>query len=687
MHFAAQSLQASLKPMAAYFSASVESFVRTSIEEVAARLHTMYAADGFASQYTSQTESWNETIPKLQQELSTLLQTCPASADWSVLLEYPLYRLRRRIDVLLLTPAAIVVVELKVGESVYRSGDRRQVEEYALDLRDFHSASSAVSLVPILWCTEARTTPYAQTISTIGVTEVICVGSTGLGNLLEKIGTTTSTARYEIREWKSGQYRPVPTVVDAATTLFAGHGVREIAQADASNLDASANRIVEIIQETKRSSGRSLIFLAGVPGSGKTLAGLQVVHSAIETGIEDQGDIVYLSGNTPLVVVLREALARDEAGRRKSRGEKPGLAEARNSVRTRIQHIIDFLREYLTNDDGSAPHEHVIVFDEAQRAWNEDYGRKKFGRPSSEPRLLLEIMARHSDWCSIVALIGGGQEINAGENGIAEWGKALRELPPSDLAKWRVYGPPNFLIGSGATAHLGAGNLSEVEDIVIDSELELTVPLRSYRSPSVSQWVSLVLDGNASEATVLAQELGDYPILVTRSADLARKWLKNHSRGERRFGLVASSGARRLRAEGLGVTLNATDGSAIAQWYLNERGDVRSSFALEVPANEYTTQGLELDFVGLCWGGDLIWSGQTWEHRQFRGNSWATVNGDRQRFITNSYRVLMTRGREGLVIWVPTGTAEDPTRKPRYFDDTADFLLSCGARQMSETNA
>ena len=337
-----------------------------------------------------------------------MLRMSPNTADWLVLLEYPLYRLRRRIDVLILSPTAIVVVELKVGESSFRSADRRQVEEYALDLRDFHAASSGLSLVPVLWCTDANTTFSSPSVNAGDVAEVCFVGKFGLAGFLGQISNIVPAAHFEIREWESGQYRPVPTVVDAATTLFAGHGVREITQADATNLDTSANRVVEIIQETKRNGSRSLVFLTGVPGSGKTLAGLQVVHSAVESGVEDKGDIVYLSGNTPLVVVLREALARDVAGRRKARGERPGLAEARNSVRTRIQHIIDFLREYLTNDDGSSPHEHVIVFDEAQRAWDEDYGRKKFGRPSSEPSLLLDIMGRHPDWCSIVALVGGG---------------------------------------------------------------------------------------------------------------------------------------------------------------------------------------------------------------------------------------------------------------------------------------
>lgn len=670
--------------MTSYYSSSLKDFVRTPAECVSAELHTKYAADGFLSQYASQTEAWNLTIPKLQSELSELLELQSDVGEWAVLLEYPLYRLRRRIDVVILAPAAILVVELKVGESKFLSVDRRQVEEYALDLRDFHGASSDVSLIPVLWSTEAEIEEYAPKVNIGTVADVQCIGRTGFRGFLESISTAIPSRKYEIQEWESAPYRPIPTVVDAATTLFAGHDVREIAQADATNLNETAKRVVDIIEDTKRKRYRSLVFIAGVPGSGKTLAGLEVVHSAVETGVEDKGDIIYLSGNTPLVTVLREALARDEAKRRKARGEKPALAEARNSVRARIQHIIDFLREYLTNDTGLAPHEHVIVFDEAQRAWDEDYGRKKFGRPSSEPKLLLDIMGRHQDWCSIVALVGGGQEINVGENGIAEWGKALRALSPAELANWKIYGPPDFLAGSDVTANLGVGSLSGVDEVVVEPDLELNVPLRSFRSPALSRWVSLVLDGKVAEARELAAGIGDYPIVVTRSIDFARKWLKKRVRGERRFGLVASSGARRLRAEGFGLTLNATDGSSIAQWYLNERGDVRSSFALEVPANEYTAQGLELDFVGLCWGGDLVWNGNSWLHRQFRGNSWAKVSAGRQRFITNSYRVLMTRGREGLVIWVPNGSSEDPSRDPQLYNSTAEALIKFGAVELPD---
>lgn len=150
----------------------------------------------------------------------------------------------------------------------------------------------------------------------------------------------------------------------------------------------------------------------------------------------------------------------------------------------------------------------------------------------------------------------------------------------------------------------------------------------------------------------------------------------------RRYGLLASSGARRLRADGIGTLLHATAGAEIAHWYLNEPGDIRSSFALEVPANEYTCQGLELDFTCLCWGGDLLWdeSQMAWQHSRLSGNRWQKQRTSvAQQFSENSYRVLLTRGREGMVLWIPNGDATDHTRAPGPLDATAHFLLQCGA--------
>lgn len=210
-----------------------------------------------------------------------------------------------------------------------------------------------------------------------------------------------------------------------------------------------------------------------------------------------------------------------------------------------------------------------------------------------------------------------------------------------------------------------------------------TVPQRSYRSPRLSRRVDSVLAGDMVAARTAARELSEYPVVITRSLARAKSWLKQYGRGERRYGLVASSGARRLRADGVGIALDASAGNEIAHWYLNPHGDIRSSYALEVPANEYTCQGLELDFVCVCWGGDLLWSDAShgWAFSRLSGTAWQRVrkSGD-QRFLLNSYRVLLTRAREGMVLWVPHGEQSDHTRSPGPLNATADYLKQCGAR-------
>ncbi len=667
--------------MPAYVDLSIHDLLETRDEELLGQLHRAYAGDGFVSQYTSQTLAWDASVPLLKTGLAYVVGRLPAAYAWRVLLELPLYRLRRRVDLIVASQQALAVIELKVGENAFDSTDRQQVEEYALDLRDFHESSHGVPIIAALWCTEAETQRKYLPQMAPGVAEpVVEIGRGQFGQFLVEFGQAAAAPPSVVKEdWGQGAYRPVPSVIEAATSLFAGHGVEENAQADAVNLDDAAESIVSLIKRSQGEGLRSLIFLTGVPGSGKTLAGLQVVHRTVEARDRSTGDVVYLSGNTPLVTVLREALTEDEYTRKRRSGENTRKGEVRSSVRARIQHIMDFLKEYISDTDERPPHERAIVFDEAQRAWDASYGRQKFGRSASEPSLLLDIMSRHEDWSVIIGLIGGGQEINSGENGMAEWGDALRALPPSRRSEWSIFGPSGMSQGDQATAFLGLGDVPGVTVHEVD-DLTLTVPLRSYRSPLVADWVAAVLDARAEDALSLMERVGEFPIVLTRESGAAMAWLRKQGRGERRYGMVASSYASRLRAEGLGVSLNATDGRDIAYWYLAPRSDVRSSYALEVLANEYTCQGLELDFVGLCWGGDLSIGNGSWVTRRFSGTSWNAARGDRRRFILNSYRVLLTRAREGLVLWIPRGDLSDPTRDPETYDRTADFLVECGAR-------
>lgn len=670
--------------MSAYARYSLREFIALDPRLLVGQLEVAYASDGYASQLKQQTLAWGELVPTLQADLRGLLNRRPDVADWGVLLEYPLYRVGRRVDLIVVTGCAVLVVELKVGEKQFRAADRRQAEEYALDLHDFHAESARRVLYPILWCTAAANNPPSPPHAGLAPGQVAPVSEVGAEGLAPFMYELPASTAWEVGadKWDGSPYRPVPNVIQAATRIFAGHDVRAIAQADASNLNETANRVIEILKEAKAAGRYAVIFVTGVPGSGKTLAGLQIAHDAVATGAEAQGDIIYLSGNMPLVTVLREALARDEASREKSKGNRVALGDLRQRLRARIQHLNDFLKESYKHSADRPPHEHAIIFDEAQRAWDEEQGKKKFDRAASEPALILEVMSRHPDWCACICLIGGGQEINSGEHGIRGWGDALRQVDSEAAMRWMVYGPPDIIEGGASSGGLLLGSMPDGVRVTSDRALALTVPLRSYRTPLLAEWVDAVIEGDAAKARSLNERMGAYPILLTRNLNALRRGLRELSRGERRFGLLASSGARRLRAEGVGVILHANDRDAIAHWYLNPRDDVRSSYALEVPANEYTSQGLELDFVGLCWDGDFTRDaqGRAWVCRRFGGNKWQTVaQPDGQRFIKNSYRVLLTRSREGIIIWVPEGSDEDATRNPALYDQTADFMLACGA--------
>lgn len=668
--------------MPAYYRATIAEFLQADPINVLGTLQRAYAADGFASQYSKQTLAWTTVIPLFQAQFQALIALHSSALTWTVILEYPLYRLRKRIDAVILSDGHILVIECKVGEKDFRSTDRRQVEEYALDLRDFHGASRHHRIIPILWCTEATEFPrdYSHyTSSCEQVTPIQYAGKEGLGRQLMVHGSTTTSPPLVAEAWDYSAYRPVPGIIEAATSIFAGHDVRAIANKDADNLDVASTRLIALVQEAKQKGRRYMLFLSGVPGAGKTLAGLHVVHSAISAGVEPEGDIVYLSGNTPLVVVLREALTLDEYERNQAQRT---LAEIRHDVKARIQHINDFLQQGIRSGVNTPPHEHVIVFDEAQRAWDEKQGLEKFQRTASEPDLIVELMERHEDWCVCICLVGGGQEINSGEKGVLGWGDALRKLHPDRQKQWSVFAPPHVLHGGVSAGTFTLGQLPSSIKTYDEPNLQLSVPLRSYRSPKLSQWVNEMLSGAAYAARRTAEELGAYPIFVTRSLPLAKRWLQEQTTGQRRYGLLASSEARRLRADGIGTMLHATSGTEIAHWYLQGRGDIRSSFALEVPANEYTCQGLELDFACLCWGGDMLWSNaeRAWKYSSLSGNKWKQQRQPtRQQFLQNTYRVLLTRAREGLLIWVPEGDATDHTRAPQPLNETAQFLLNCGA--------
>ena len=440
------------------------------------------------------------------------------------------------------------------------------------------------------------------------------------------------------------------------------------------NLKETATEVMTAVKEAKRSKKKSLIFITGVPGSGKTLAGLEIATSSRRENHSDN-EGVFLTGNGPLADVLREALSRDEV-ERKNISKKDAMRKAK----TFIQNIHHFRDEYLENK--VPPHEKVVVYDEAQRAWDQKAASRFMiqkrgitGFNQSEPEFLLSVMARHVDWCVIICLIGNGQEINSGEAGVTEWVKAAE----SSNENWTIYFSGQlYEYEQGGTSSL----FQNMEPSFINecSAFHLATSIRSFRSERLSEYISNILEGDVQQAKIISGELGNYPLHISRNLSLVKDWLKNISRGSERYGLVSSSNAHRLKPYGLNMKSKADP----VHWFLANKEDIRSSYFLEDAASEFEIQGLELDWVGLCWDANLRWNGHSWDLYLFKGTKWQKVTQpERKLFLKNSYRVLMTRARQGMVIFVPEGDKEDKTRNPEFYDPIYKYLLSCGFKELS----
>lgn len=398
----------------------------------------------------------------------------------------------------------------------------------------------------------------------------------------------------------------------------------------------------------------------------KTLAGLNLATARQRAHSDEHA--VFLSGNGPLVDVLREALALDALAKAREAGQSTSKVQEDRRAAAFIQNIHHFRDDALASR--SAPIEKVAVFDEAQRAWDVQQTSKfmqqkkgQIGFSMSEPEFLLSVMDRHEDWCAIICLVGGGQEINTGEAGIEEWLRALERSFPH----WQAHVPVTLT------------HTCQIQNEVTAPALHLATSIRSFRAERLSDFVGYVIAGETEAARRAAQELNSYPLYITRDLEAARTWLRSKRRGQERMGLLASSNAARLKPHGIFVKAKIEP----AKWFLAHSEDVRSSDALEDAATEFDVQGLELDWGCLCWDANYRRGADGWEALQFKGTRWQAVNDEaRKSYIANSYRVLLTRARQGLVLFVPEGSIEDGTRPPDQYESIYRYLLECGFRDL-----
>lgn len=653
-----------------YYSNSIALFIKSDVDEILGKLTRN--SDFDLGQ--NQRDAWIEEINILQKVL--------VSYSGSIYFEYSIPRMGKRIDVVLIIGSAIFILEFKVGDKEFSTSAVDQVWDYALDLKNFHSSSHDHFIAPILIATNAKniTPVISLTPQSDKVLFPIKSNTEKLKDVIDNTLALLDGTPINIIEWEKGRYCPTPTIVEAAMALYRGHSVENISRSDAGaiNLTQTSEVVSEIIKSSRDKSQKSICFVTGVPGAGKTLVGLNIANK--HTNKDSDLYSVFLSGNGPLVAILREALTRDKVAHEKEKGTKMTKGEAMRGVKSFIQNVHNFRDDCLK--DEKPPIEHVALFDEAQRAWNleqtANFMQRKKGRPDfnqSEPEFLISCLDRHPDWAVVVCLVGGGQEINTGEAGISEWIECLNRSFPD----WNIY------VSSRLTdSEYGAGKILDQikthKNVFTKDELHLSVSMRSFRAEHVSLLIKQILDMDVKEAQkTLTQVKSKYPIVITRDISKAKEWLKKQARGSERYGMVVSSQAERLKPHAIFVKSPMDP----IHWFLDGKEDVRSSYYLEDVATEFDIQGLELDWSCVLWDADFRHTKNAWDYRSFVGSKWNYIKKiERQMYLKNAYRVLLTRARQGMVIVIPPGDSLDPTRNPDFYDPIFDYLQSIGFEEI-----
>ncbi len=544
----------------------------------------------------------------------------------------------RRPDVIVLERGCVAVLELKGALHPSRAS-LDQAFGYARDLRAYHAACAGRAVTPVLLVRGGG----AEAIERDGVH---VVGPAGLDTLLERLSASGESVISAQEFLALDAYAPLPTIVQAARELFHRRELPMIKRARAAT-DLALQYISAIARKAAQQRTRHLVLLSGVPGSGKTLVGLQLVHAH---WLDDlavprangrlASPAVYLSGNGPLVQVLQDA-----------------LKDAGGAGRTFVQAIKDYVRQH-TRPGAPVPPEHLIVFDEAQRAHDAERVAHVHGGAvgMSEPEHLIEFCDRIPGWCVLVALIGDGQAIHVGEEGgVPLWCDAIRQSKRAE--KWTVHAAPAF--AETFRDLLGSKHWNPA--------LSLDTEIRFHLTPKVHQFVAGLLNGlPGNQLQPMADELheGGHRFLLTRDLESARSYLRERYADARfaRYGLLRRRKTNGYRSSGSTTHSRPPNscGSVLGTTPILQTSSLAAGS--ETVATEFSSQGLELDCALLAWGSDLLWAGDDWSI-EFSGKNRPPLK-DPRTVRRNVYRVLLTRGRDGTVVFVPPDARMNGTFAP-----------------------
>ena len=657
----------STKSGKAYYCNSIPGFIRDDSTSIIGQLvkHSFEVNK-------DQSIAWENQISELQNRL----EKCGMEGD--IIFEYDIVRLGKRIDVILLIRHMVFSLEFKNGKNIFTAQDAQQAEDYALDIKNFHKESEDLYVCPILIATKAE--PYKKTQSTgCYPDKQIHLQRENIETLIPKVSEILNLygedKEIDFEKWFNSPYYPTPTIVAAAIEAYSSHNLSQIAQSEAGqeNINLCENKINDVIKHAQSEKRKCVCFVTGVPGAGKTLVGLDVVAKNMDEGKKNLS--VYLSGNGPLVEVLREAL------KRSVKAKKQFNRETEAAINALIQGSYAFKKDNASHD--RATPENILIFDEAQRVWNKEKMTSKHKENPlmavSEPHLLFSIMDRHQDWAVMICLVGLGQDIYDGEVGINEWFRCGIE----DFKEWELYYSPE-IFGQVEDKNINREMIEGCDRCHPIPELHLKTSIRSFRADKQCQFVDALLDNKPDEAKEVYKSISaKYPVFITRDYEVAKNWVRNQVRGSQRSGVLACSSAQRLKPEGIYVPTEID----VKNWFLAPSDDLRSSNKLEVVASEFKVQGLEIDWAIVCWDADLRRKEgkNDWDYYNFRGTKWNRRNKPEQkRYLLNSYRVLLTRARQGMILFVPKGVDPeiDETRDSIYYDRIYSYLLKCGIEEL-----
>lgn len=651
----------------AYYCNSIPGFIRDSSTNVVGQLVKHAFEVG-----KEQTDAWDNQIHELQDRLEK------SGTEGDIIFEYDIVRLGKRIDVILLIKHIVFSLEFKNGKKIFNAQDAQQAEDYAIDIKNFHKESENLYVCPILVATDAEPYNKPQALDYYPDKQ-IKLQRENIDTFITKVKELTdlygSNEKIDFEKWFNSPYYPTPTIISAAIEAYKTHDISEIARSEAGqdDIEKCEEKLNEIIDYAKENKKKCICFVTGVPGAGKILVGLDVVAKNLKQKKNNLS--VYLSGNGSLVEVLREAL------KKSVKEKKQTKRETEAAINSLIQSSYAFKKENVLHNNPTA--ENIMIFDEAQRVWNENKMKSKHkGDPLmsvSEPHLLYSIMDRHKDWAVMICLVGLGQDIYEGEVGITEWFNCGIE----EFTNWELYYSDSiFSQTEDKDVDKIKSKIKECSRCHETNELHLKTSIRSFRADKQCQFVDNLLDNNNEKAKEIYNEFFDkYPIYVTRDIDIAKNWAKTQVRGSQRCGVLACSSAQRLKPEGIYVPTDID----VKNWFLAPSDDLRSSNMMEVVASEFKVQGLEIDWAVVCWDADLRRKDNDWDYYNFRGTKWnKRRKEEEQRYLINSYRVLLTRARQGMILFVPKGVdeEEDSTRYSKYYDGIYEYLLSCGIKEI-----